>query len=82
MHNIPENPIGMIQLTINIGIQPREGEGIYYIWQDPQTIFGGKEATRFGTVINDKHLSFDEKIPTLKSGQRKFFDWFACFRTS
>ena len=59
----------MIQLTI--GIQPREGEGINCIWQDPQTIFGGKEATRFATGINDKHLSFDEKIPTLKIGQTK-----------
>jgi hypothetical protein len=69
LHNIQENPVGMIQLTI--GIQPREGEGIHCIWQDPQTIFGGKEATRFATDINDKHLSFDEKIPTLKSGQTK-----------
>ena len=54
----------MIQLTI--GIQPREEEGIHCIWQDPQTFFGGKEATRFATDINDKHLSFDEKIQTLK----------------
>ena len=59
----------MIQLTI--GIQPREGEGNHCIWQDPQAIFGGKEATRFATDldINDKHLSFDEKIPTLKNGK-------------
>jgi len=67
LHNIQENPVGMIQLTI--GIQPREGEGIHCIWQDPQTIFGGKEATRFATDTNDKHCSFDEKIPTRKSGQ-------------
>jgi len=34
-------------------------------------IFGGKEATKFATDINDKHLSFDDKIPTLKSGKTK-----------
>ena len=69
MYNIQENPIGMKQLSI--GIQPREGEGIHCIWQDPQNFLVEKEATRFATDINDKHLSFDEKIPTLKSGQTK-----------
>ena len=59
----------MIQLTI--GIQPREEEGNHCIWQDAQAIFGGKEATRFATDINDKHLSFDEKIPTLKCSKTK-----------
>ena len=59
----------MIQLTI--GIQPREGVGKHYIWQNPQTIFGEKETTRFATDNNDKHLSFDEKILTLKSGKTK-----------
>ena len=62
----------MIQLTI--GIQPREGESNHCIWQDPQTIFGGKDSTKFAKDINDKHLelSFDEKIPTLKSGKTNF----------
>ena len=37
----------------------------------PKQFFGGKESTKFDTDINDKHLSFDEKIPTLKSGKTK-----------
>ena len=55
--------------TIDHWYTAKGEEGIYCIWQDSQTIFGGKEATRFATDINDKHLSFDEKIPTLKSGK-------------
>ena len=75
IHNIQQKPVGMIKLTI--GTQPREGEGNHCIWQDSQTFFGGKESTRFATDINDKHLSFDKKIPTLKSGKTKLC-WLVC----
>ena len=60
LHNIQENSVGIRMIQLTIGIQPREGEVIYCIWQDPQTIFGGKEATKFATDINDKHLSFEK----------------------
>ena len=82
LHNIQETLLVWYNWPL-VYIQPREGEGIYCIWQDPQTIFGGKEATRyrFATDINDKHLSFDEKFRLSSVVKEKFVDWFACFRT-
>ena len=57
-----------------------------HLQQDPQTIFGGKEVTRFATdhdiSMTLSSTSFDEKIPTLKSDKQKFVDWFVCFRTA